>query len=149
MFDKSISKVLTFCILATSAVFVSCRNLDDNVVPWVEVKVQINTLDAKYIDLQNVNGRVMVKNQGYGGNGIIVYRSAESVFNAYDCTCTYEQSDTCAVMFDEGNIAGAVCPVCGSKFELVNCGMPTSGKARHSLKSYRVSFNDPYLRIFN
>ncbi|MBO7495605.1 MAG: hypothetical protein J6T98_03550 [Salinivirgaceae bacterium] len=91
----------------------------------------------------------MIKNQGYGGNGIIVYRSSEAIFNAFDCTCTYEQSDTCAVIPDEGNIAGAVCPVCGSKFELVNCGMPTSGKAKHSLKSYRVSYNEPILRIFN
>lgn len=149
MSGKSISKVLTFCILATAAAFVSCVNPDDDVVPWTEVKVRINTLDAKYIDLQDINGRVIVKNEGYGGNGIIVYRASESIFNAFDCTCTYEVSDTCAVILDEGNIAGAVCPVCGSKYELVNCGMPTSGKARHSLKSYRVSYNEPYLRIFN
>ena len=149
MFDKSISKVLTFCVLATTAAIVSCQNPDDNVIPWVEVKVRINTLDAKFIDLQNVNGRIVVANQGYGGNGIIIYRSSESIFNAFDCTCTYEVSDTCAVILDEGNIAGAICPVCGSKYELVNCGMPTSGKARHSLKSYRVSYNEPYLRIFN
>lgn len=149
MICKSLSKVLTFCILATAAACVSCFNEDDDVVPWTEVKVRINTLDAKYIDLQSVSGRTIVKNEGYGGNGIIVYRSTESIFNAYDCTCTYEVSDTCAVVLDEGNIAGAVCPICGSKFELVNCGMPTSGKARHSLKSYRVSYNEPFLRIFN
>ncbi len=149
MICKSLSKVLTFCILATAATCVSCFNEDDDVVPWTEVKVRINTLDAKYIDLQSVSGRTIVKNEGYGGNGIIVYRSTESIFNAYDCTCTYEVSDTCAVVLDEGNIAGAVCPICGSKFELVNCGMPTSGKARHSLKSYRVSYNEPFLRIFN
>ena len=149
MICKSLSKVFTFCILATAAAFVSCFNNDDDVVPWTEVKVKINTLDAKYIDLQNINGRVIVKNEGYGGNGIIVYRASESGFNAFDCTCTYEVSDTCAVILDEGNIVGAVCPVCGSKYELVNCGMPTSGKARHSLKSYRVSYNEPDLRIFN
>lgn len=150
MFDNSISKVLTFCVLATTAAFVSCVNPDDNVVPWTEVKVRINTLDAKYIDLQSPTGRIIIKNEGYGGNGIIVYRPTyKDFFNAFDCTCTYEVSDTCAVVLDEGNIAGAVCPVCGSKFELVNCGMPTSGKARHSLKSYRVSYNEPILRIFN
>ena len=149
MFYKSLSKVLIFCVLATTAVFVSCANPDDNVVPWVEVRVRINTLDAKYIDLQSDGGRIVIKNEGYGNNGIIVYRLSESIFNAYDCTCTYEVSDTCAVTLDEGNIAGAVCPVCGSKYELINCGMPTSGKARHSLKSYRVSYNEPYLRIFN
>ena len=149
MFCKSNSKVLIFCILATVWPFVSCQNPDDNVVPWTEVKVRINTLDARYIDLQSVNGRVVVEHQGYGGNGIIVYRSSETIFNAFDCTCTYEQSDTCAVIPDDGNIAGAVCPVCGSKYELVNCGMPTSGKARYSLKSYRVSYNEPILRIFN
>ena len=149
MFDNSISKVLTFCVLATTAAFVSCVNPDDNVVPWTEVKVRINTLDAKYIDLQSVNGRVVVKNEGYCDNGIIVYRASDEIFNAFDCTCTYEVSDTCAVILDEGNIAGAICPVCGSKYELVNCGMPTSGKARHSLKSYRVSYNEPFLRIYN
>lgn len=111
--------------------------------------MRVNTLDARYVDLQNVNGRVVVKNQGYGNNGIIVFRSSDAIFNAFDCTCTYEQSDTCAVQLDENNIAGAICPVCGSKFELVNCGMPTTGKARHSLKSYRVSYNEHILRIFN
>lgn len=149
MICKSLSKVLTFCILATAAVCVSCFNEDDDVVPWVEVKVRINTLDAKYIDLQSDNGRVVVKDCGYGGNGIIVCHTSGNDFNAFDCTCTYEVSDTCAVVLDEGNIAGAVCPVCGSKFELINCGMPTSGKARHSLKSYRVSYSEPILRIFN
>ena len=149
MICKSLSKVLTFCILATAAACVSCFNEDDDVVPWVEVKVRINTLDAKYIDLQSDNGRVVVKDCGYGGNGIIVYHTFDNNFNAFDCTCTYEVSDTCAVVLDEGNIAGAVCPVCGSKFELINCGMPTTGKARHSLKSYRVSYNEPILRIFN
>ncbi len=149
MICKSLSKVLTFCILATAAACVSCINPDDDVVPWVEVKVRINTLDAKYIDLQSDNSRVVLKDCGYGGNGIIVYHTFDNNFNAFDCTCTYEVSDTCAVVLDEGNIAGAVCPVCGSKFELINCGMPTSGKARYSLKSYRVSYNEPYLRIFN
>lgn len=149
MICKSLSKVLTFCVLATIATCVSCINPDDDVVPWVEVKVRINTLDAKYIDLQSDNSRVVLKDCGYGGNGIIVYHTFDNNFNAFDCTCTYEVSDTCAVTLDEGNIAGAVCPVCGSKFELINCGMPTSGKARHSLKSYRVSYNEPYLRIFN
>ena len=149
MFCKSLSKVFIFCVLATSSAFVSCQNPDDDVVPWVEVSVRVNTLDARYVDLQNVNGRVVIKSQGYGNNGIIVFRSSEDVFNAFDCTCTYEQSDTCAVQLDENNIAGAICPVCGSKFELVNCGMPTTGKARHSLKSYRVSYNEPILRIFN
>lgn len=149
MICKFLSKVLTFCILATVAACVSCFNEDDDVVPWVEVKVRINTLDAKYIDLQSDNGRVVVKDCGYGGNGIIVYHTFDNNFNAFDCTCTYEVSDTCAVVLDEGNIAGAVCPVCGSKFELINCGMPTSGKARHSLKSYRVSYSEPILRIFN
>lgn len=149
MICKSLSKVLTFCILATAAVCVSCFNEDDDVVPWVKVKVQINTLDAKYIDLQSPTGRVIIKNEGYGGNGIIVYHTFDNNYNAFDCTCTYEVSDTCAVVLDEGNIAGAVCPVCGSKFELINCGMPTSGKARHSLKSYRVSYHEPHLIIFN
>ena len=149
MFNKSLSKVLIFCVLAISMVFVSCINPDDDVVPWVEVRVRINTLDAKYIDLQSVSGRVIVNDAGYGGNGIIVYRSSESIFNAFDRTCTYEVSDTCAVEFDENNIAGAACPICGSKYELVNYGMPTSGKAKHSLKSYRVSYNEPYLSIHN
>ena len=149
MICKSLSKVLTFCILATAAAFVSCFNNDEDVVPWVEVKVRINTLDAKYIDLQSDNSRAVVKGEGYGGNGIIVYHTTGNIFNAFDCTCTYEVSDTCAVQPDDGNIAGAVCPVCGSKYELVNCGMPTSGKARHSLKSYRVSYSEPILRIFN
>lgn len=148
--SKQISKVLTFCCsLASLLIFHACDNIDDDVVPWVEVRVRINTLSAEYIDLQSISGRAIIKNEGYGANGIIVYRAGESVFNAFDCTCTNELSDTCGVVFDENNIAGAICPVCGSRYELMNCGMPTSGKARHSLKSYHVSYSEPYLIIRN
>lgn len=147
---KHFSKVRTFCcILASLLIFPTCANPDDNVIPWTEVHVRINTLSAEYIDLQSISGRAIIKNEGFGGNGIIVYRASEAIFNAFDCTCTYEISDTCAVIPDENNIAGAVCPVCGSRYEIFNCGMPTSGKARYSLKSYKVSYSDPYLIIRN
>ncbi len=147
---KQFSKVLTFCCIITILlIFPTCANPYDDVVPWVEVRVRVNTLSAEHIDLQSISGRAIVKNVGYGGNGIIIYRASESIFNAFDCTCTYEVSDTCGVVFDENNVAGAVCPCCGSKYELMNCGMPTSGKARYSLKSYRVSYADPYLIIRN
>ncbi len=150
MLIKSVSKIFTFCCFWTvTSIFASCTNVDDDVVPLVEVRVKINTLSAAYVDLQSVSGRAVVSNAGYGDNGIIIFRASETDFRAYDCTCTYEVSDTCAVILDDNNIAGAVCPVCGSKFELLNCGMPTSGKARHSLKSYRTSFADPYLIIRN
>lgn len=144
------TKILTFCILCiTCIILCSCRNIDDDVVPNVEVRVRINTLNAKYIDLQNNYGRVVIENEGYKGNGIIVVHTPEDEYKAYDCTCTYELSDTAAVRPDERDIAGAICPCCGSKFELINCGMPTSGKARYSLKSYRTTFSNNQLIIRN
>lgn len=149
MLTKLSSKLLTFCFFAISIAFVSCDNKIDDVIPLVEVNVRINTLSAEYIDLQNVSGRAIIKNEGYMRNGIIVFRASETEFKAYDCTCTYEVSDTCAVVLDENNIAGAKCMHCNSKFELINCGMPTSGKAMHSLKNYRVRYSEPYLIIRN
>lgn len=147
---KPTTKLLTFCIICTVAlVFCACRNIDDDVVPNVEVRVRINVLNAKYIDLQDNYGRAVVEHEGYCGNGIIVIRVDENEYKAYDCTCTYELSDTAAVCPDDANIMGAVCPVCGSKYELLECGMPTSGKARHSLKSYHTSFASPFLIIRN
>ncbi|MCQ2376035.1 MAG: hypothetical protein MJ069_09100 [Salinivirgaceae bacterium] len=128
---------------------VSCHNEIDDVVPLVEVRVRINTLSANYIDLQNDYGRAIIPNEGFGSNGILVFRVAENDYRAYDCTCTACVSAGCAVKCDEGNIAGAVCDSCGSKFELIECGMPTSGKAKYALKSYRTSFYDNYLKIRN
>lgn len=148
---KRNTKLFTFCIICTLAlVFCACRNVDDDVVPNVDVRVRINILDAKYIDLQNDYGRIVVEREGYKKNGIIVMRVGENKFKAYDCTCTYELNDSAAVRPDDSNIVGAVCPVCGSKFELLDCGMPTSGKAHHALKSYRTTFtSSPYLIIRN
>jgi len=150
MYSKQNTKLLTFCIFCISAIFLcTCRNVDDDVVPDVEVRIRINTLNARYIDLQNNYGCVVIENEGYKRNGILVIHTLGNEYKAYDCTCTYELSDTAAVEPDEFSIGGAVCPVCGSKFELINCGMPTSGKARHSLKSYRTSFSDDKLIIRN
>ncbi|MBR6310399.1 MAG: hypothetical protein IKR52_04280 [Paludibacteraceae bacterium] len=131
------------------AACVSCFNNDDDVVPWTEVNIKINPNSAKYIDLLSPLECILIEEEGYKKNGIIVFHTPKDDFAAFDCTCTYELSDTAAVRLNESRIGSVICPVCGSIYSLIDNGMPTSGKARYSLKSYRVSYNEPYLRIFN
>jgi hypothetical protein len=76
---------------------------------------------------------------GYGG--VIIFcenydyiTPGNSIFHAFDATCTYEVSDTC-VLTNEGNSFYGECPCCHSKYEFVT-GIPIEGVAVYGLKSY-------------
>ena len=145
------SKIKILCITSVSIfIHCACTSLDDDVIPYVELDMNpINIYDPTYSDLSSPLGCVIIPDEGYEGNGIVVFRVSENEFKAYDATCTYEIEEGCAVEEDETNILGVKCPCCGSKFELVNDGVVTSGKAQYSLKSYRISYSEPYIYIYN
>jgi nitrite reductase/ring-hydroxylating ferredoxin subunit len=144
------SKILTFCLLsAVVFIFNNCGGDESDVVPNVEVKVNyISIYEPAYNSLLSISGSAIVPGVGYGGNGIIIFRVNEDEFKAYDCTCTYEIAEGNAVIKDSNNVAGAKCPYCGSKYELI-FGTVSAGPAKYPLKQYHVYFSDPYLTIRN
>jgi nitrite reductase/ring-hydroxylating ferredoxin subunit len=128
-----------FCIIF------SCKKNTESAIPYVSVNFFIYTSDPDFIDLNAVGGWTYVTG---GSRGIIVYRYSNTEFRAYDRHCTYNPSNTCAlVSVDVNNIqASDVC--CGSVFSIVD-GSINNGPASFPLKQYQTSFDGNKLHVYN
>ncbi|MBO4369770.1 MAG: hypothetical protein J5808_00220 [Paludibacteraceae bacterium] len=84
----------------------------------------------------------------YGYSGVIVVRAYDNMLYAFDACCPHECRKDVAVTLD-GYFA--VCPQCGSNFEIGNgSAIPSKGPATERLKAYRVSdYGNSRYRIFN
>ena len=85
---------------------------------------------------------------GYGYCGVIVVRAYDNLLYAFDSCCPYECSKDAEVVLDG---FFAVCPVCGSSFEIGNgSARPNKGPATARLKCYRVTdYGNQRWRISN
>ena len=95
-------------------------------------------------------------NEQTGFGGVLVYHGLSSsgtgAFYAFDAACPHEAQAGVTVGVDESAVY-AVCPRCGSKFELLNgIGNPVEGpcaEERQSLRQYNVSTNGNTIYIVN
>jgi nitrite reductase/ring-hydroxylating ferredoxin subunit len=95
-----------------------------------------------------------VERTGYGG--VLVYHGLNNVattsYYAFDISCPHEANKSVVVEVDDDKVY-AVCPKCGSKYELLNgIGNPVSGPSQqegHYLKPYRVSINGDRIIVGN
>jgi len=145
-----------FLLLFTLIGFSSCSddtNTDD-IVPYVRISF-------KYIDNNNALGAVgnsvyldendiVTSSAGYNGHGIIIVRLTKG-YAAYDATCTNDVESEYHVELD-GTFA--ICPVCGSKFNILQDGQPFNGsKAIYNLIQYKTSStsegNHASIRVYN
>ena len=137
----------------------SCVNNKNDVIPNVYVDFRMDiTNDILFRNLLSINNSVIVNyltnnwgyaSAGYDSSGIIVYRSYEDEFNAYDRTCPYDyvvKNKTVRVNVDFIN---AVCPVCSTHYALSSYGSPISGPGRYPLKNYKTSFDGRWVRVWN
>jgi len=96
----------------------------------------LNTLMAYQIYTHNNSVEVT------GLGGVLVYHGLNSyggsAFYAFDAACPYEVRKNVRINVDEDAIY-AVCPTCGSKFELLNgYGSRVEGPSTENLKKYDV-----------
>jgi len=134
-----------FYILLLPLIFFNCTKDENSNIPLVKVDITIHITDPAYIDIAVPGGWMYVNG---GSRGIIIYRVSNDAFNAYDRHCTYESSNSCAlVSVDVSNITG-LDDCCGSKFLLTD-GSVTKGPANLPLKQYTTSFDGQVLRIYN
>lgn len=91
-----------------------------------------------------------------GFGGVLVYHGLSSsgtgAFFAFDAACPHEASANVIVDVDESAVY-AICPKCGSKFELLNdIGNPVEGpcaEEKQALKQYVVDTNGNKIYIHN
>ncbi|MDR3142005.1 MAG: (2Fe-2S)-binding protein [Tannerellaceae bacterium] len=105
----------------------------------------------KVFTSKNINQAI--EKTGYGG--VLVYHglsTAATSYYAFDISCPHEANRSVVVEVDDAGIY-AVCPKCGSKYELLNgIGNPVSGPSQQEgyyLKSYTVTANGDKIIIRN
>jgi nitrite reductase/ring-hydroxylating ferredoxin subunit len=114
-------------------------------IPYVYVNFSLNPNGTEYINLNPVNGWETV----YGGyNGILIFRKSLNEFAAFERTCPYDPLVEGAKVSVEPSGITCACPVCGSKFIMVD-GTPFEGPSRYPLKQYSAIYDGSMLYITN
>lgn len=134
-----------FFYIAIVLVFGSCKK-ENQQVPLVAVDVTVNLNNPQFLDLTYVSGWEYLTG---GSLGIIVYRSSQNEFVAFDRHSPYQPDEQCRVSVSDDNITIIDDPDCSTSSWLIIDGSLISGPAATGLQPYNTSFNDPYLRIYN
>ena len=152
------SKIIILITVLTAVSLTSCKKSENDVIPDVYVNFYINLSDPEFFDLNAIGNTKIITSAtnnwgsdaaGYGGNGIIVYRSTMDEFYAYDRTCPYDFAVNGKSI--KVNIDGifAVCPECRTTYALPSFGTPYSGVGRYPLKNYKTSFDGQTVRVWH
>lgn len=145
--------------MTLATIFGSC-NKNNDVIPDRYVSFTLNLSDPEFVNLNAIGGSVTVnantnnwgsRAAGYDNNGIIISRGVDE-FYAYDRTCPHDYAInrlSIQVGIDATGFAKAVCPECGTTYELISFGTPASGIGRYPLKNYKTRFDGANVTVWN
>ena len=144
MKTRLLHRYLIFLILM---IFLSeCKDKNDeyhDLIPNVPVDFYIQPDGIDFIPVGNWKTFDM---EGY--RGILVYRTDQFTFHAYERTCSYDpQVDSAIVEVDHSWIL-LVDSVCMSLFNILD-GSPSGGPATLPLKQYFTEYDGIQLHIYN
>ena len=146
---KILNTINTFCqlIVISFSLFSisSCKDEENNNIPLVQVDFVINIDDPDYLNLKTIGGSVEVIG---GSRGILLYRLSNETINAFDRHCTFQPSNTCAIISADPSSITATDHCCGSVF-LLSTGDVSQPPASTPLKQYNTNFDGTTLRVFN
>jgi len=154
-------KITVFILFFTITLsLLSCKKEKNDVIPDVYVDFYISLSDPLFFDLAVPLNFVYVnastnnlgsKAAGYDNNGIIIFRSQEYEFLAFDRTCPHDYAvNSLSVQVNVEDMLYAVCPECKSKYALPNFGTPLSGSvSKYPLKNYKTSFDGVNVHVWN
>jgi nitrite reductase/ring-hydroxylating ferredoxin subunit len=136
-------KIWLFIVL--TCVFFSCSdnnksNSNPN-IPNYAVNAYLNTSLPSYNNLLYVSSPVFVPN--YGAKGIIVMKTGEGTYTAFDAACPNEPLTSCVAMTIDGIYA--VCSCDKTSYNLFT-GL---GGQEHPMKQYRVELSGTSVHVYN
>ena len=159
--DKTVRRVALIFMVVLVLSLGSCTTIDDDRIPSLPVNINLSTTDlwvtygvAGYgeyrsfiLALREPRNFPFTEGTrtGFGGvllvSGLNPYTLEAGVPLAYDLSCPVEcKPDVRVVMVTDGPLPEAVCPVCGSNYDVVELGgSPTSGPAlskKYGLRRY-------------
>lgn len=146
--EHILKKNIKGCLLAPIFILLafSCKKEEQAPdIPYVYVNIVLNPNGTQYINLNVVNGWETV----YGGyNGILIFRKAVNEFSAFERACPYDPLAKGAQIRVEESGITCYCPVCGSKFIMVD-GTPYEGPSHFSLKQFTTVYDGAMLYVSN
>lgn len=124
---------------------VSCSNSRERTknpnIPNYSVNLTVDTNLPLYSNLKFPSSPVYIPN--YGAKGIIIMRTGEGTYNAFDAACPNQALASCKAMTVDGIMA--ICSCDKSKYNLYT-GL---GDLEYPMKQYRVDAAGNVLRIYN
>ena len=132
----------------------SCK-VEENPIPITAVYLNLDltfedkelkaTPSYKEFTIKNINVGIGER-AGYGG--VLVVHDMLGQYKAFDRACPYEASQSVTVVVDD-DVLYAVCPKCGTKYEIgVANGVP-NGTSKHNLRQYSVILSGSKLIVKN
>ena len=134
--------------------FVGCEN-EQKPFPYARVNVTLdigtelnNMVQGQYVFItpEDCNETEYC---GYGG--LIIFRSSQNSFQAFDRACTYSPKDKCLLERDKDFETLVNCPCCGSEFLINQDGTVFREPAKRRLKQYETTYlkSSNQLRVTN
>lgn len=138
-----------FLLSLFALLLLGCNSTFDSSVPdwpvYLELDLTYEDRDLKAIQAYKLYTPTTINQatEKTGFGGVLVYHGLSSTgttdaYYAFDAACPVEHQANVRVEVDDDAVY-AVCPRCGSKFELLNgIGNPVEGPATEGLKQYYV-----------
>jgi hypothetical protein len=142
---------IIFCLLILTF---SC-NIEKNPIPDAPVYINLDLVledkelrtipSFKEYTAKNIN-ITLGERAGFGG--VLVVHNMLGEYRAFDRACPYEINAGITVEVDN-EVLYAVCPKCGTTYEIgISAGVP-NGTSKHSLRQYNVIINGNKLVVKN
>lgn len=131
--------IVLLCVL--SACSENERSNNNPYIPNYSVNVSLDTNLPLYNNLRFVSNPVFVPN--YGAKGLIVMKTGEGTYNAFDAACPNQELNSCTAMTING--INAVCSCDKTEYNLYT-GL---GGKKYPLKQYKVEGVGTIIHVYN
>lgn len=135
-----------FQLLLLLTFTISCTDEEQDIVPDVYVRFDFHVNSPEYTNLLVPLGAVKRAGVGFNNNGVIVFRTSDYGYQAFDATCPQHITNSTSVNINANESYKATCPYCNTVYYLSNNGFPTKG---YKLKQYRVTVSGEIVYVSN
>ena len=133
------------CFVLFVALMMSGCGKDNNLIPNVPVNFSALLTDPRLIRLSSPGGAVTFSDHGIAG--IVIYRTLNGDYVAYDRCSTVNPEKKCAVELDDPSFT--VTDKCSGAKYLLEDGSPAKAPAKTSLKRYHTTIAGNTLHVTN
>ena len=132
----------------------SCENAENPIPVWpvyltLDLTFQDKELKAipsyKVFTFKDAN---LAQGESAGFGGVLVVHDMFDTYKAFDLACPYEARQNVTVQVDN-EVLYAVCPVCGTQYDIGTGNGAPNGKSRHYLRMYSIRQSGNKLVVTN